>query len=391
MLRGLVITGTSGSGKSTLADWLVSEEPSFELVQAVTTRPRRASDREGLYRFCSEKEFHSFESDLFVETRYRGRRYGILSTEISRVEKREKVPILTLAPDCLESQELAVPRDVDGMPPGFMTIFLDAADSTLLQRLQQRDGDVDALEVRRRAEEDRKFSSLALYRLAGGTMGEIGELALALWRSRGSSGIVGGYLIKRFIKVGALLEEGDERRVSGASYDLSLGDEYFYGGRIHRLSKTSPFLLIEPYDYAIVTSNEVPRLPPDIAARFDLSVSLFCQGLILSNGPQVDPGFHGPLFCLLFNTSSSPVLLKRRQHYATLEFHKLAQATFPYKGSYQGKELLHYLPTSASRGAIGELKKELEEVRRESRQLQHNTWAILSLIIALLALFLALN
>lgn len=63
------------------------------------------------------------------------------------------------------------------------------------------------------------------------------------------------------------------------------------------------------------------------------------------------------MFCLLLNTSSSPVLLKRRQHYATLEFHKLVEPMYSYGGQYQAKNLLHYLPSNAARGAINELKK----------------------------------
>jgi hypothetical protein len=111
--------------------------------------------------------------------------------------------------------------------------------------------------------------------------------------------------------------------------------------------------------------------------------------VILSNGPQIDPGFRGPLFCLLFNTSSSPVLLKRRQHYATLEFHKLVEPTYSYGGQYQAKDLLHYLPNNSARGAIGELKKELDQVRAESRNLQSIVYAILTLIVAVVAVYVS--
>ena len=198
-------------------------------------------------------------------------------------------------------------------------------------------------------------------------------------------------LIRVMAECGLLLHGAEHARISGASYDLSLGDEYYYGGKIHKLSDSEPFLLVEPYDYAIVTAIETANLPCDVAARFDLSVSLFCQGMILSNGPQVDPGFRGPLFCLLFNTSSSPVLLKRRQHYCTIEFHKLLEPTFRYKGGYEGKGLLHYLPTNVAQGAINELKRELEDVRDESRKLQNMTWAIMSLFLALFAVWVALQ
>jgi hypothetical protein len=131
----------------------------------------------------------------------------------------------------------------------------------------------------------------------------------------------------------------------------------------------------------------VANFPRDVCGRFDLTVSLFCQGIILSNGPQVDPGFQGPLFCLLLNTSSSPVLLKRRQHYATLEFHELIEPTHIYRGQYREKTLIDYLPSNAARGAINELKKELERVRAESTRLRDLTWAFLAMVLAILSLW----
>ena len=69
-----------------------------------------------------------------------------------------------------------------------------------------------------------------------------------------------------------------------ASYDLSLGDEYYYGGRIRKLSESDPILLLAPYDYVIVTSHEVADFPREVTGRFDLTVSLFCQGLFYRTG-----------------------------------------------------------------------------------------------------------
>ena len=172
---------------------------------------------------------------------------------------------------------------------------------------------------------------------------------------------------------------------------MTLGDEYFYAGRIQRLDETKPILLIEPYDYAIVTSAENANFPLNACGRFDLSVSLFAQGVILSNGPQIDPGFRGPLFCLLFNTSTSPVLLKRRKHYATLEIHKLIEPTVAYRGQYQAKTLLDYLPSNAARGAINELRKEVESLKTESRNLQAMTLAVISVILAIVAIWVSLK
>lgn len=205
--------------------------------------------------------------------------------------------------------------------------------------------------------------------------------------------MTGGVLPKRLITLmincGMLLRNADIDNIKGASYDLSIGDEYYYSGKIKELTDKDPFILIEPYDYAIVTSKEIANMPRDVVGRFDLSVSLFCQGIILSNGPQVDPGFKGRLFCLLFNTSNALISLKRSQHYATLEFNKMIEPSESYQGKYQDKDkIVYYLPSNSMRGAINELKKEIEQVKKESKTLQNTFLAITSLILAIIALLL---
>ena len=112
-------------------------------------------------------------------------------------------------------------------------------------------------------------------------------------------------IISLMIDCGMLLDNAKTEGVKGASYDLLLGDEYYYDGKIKRLTGTSSFLTIEPYDYAIVSCKERARIPRDVIGKFGLTVGLFCQGIILSNGPQIDPGFNGTLFCLLFNRLST--------------------------------------------------------------------------------------
>ena len=388
MYDALVITGTSGAGKTAVATALTEGKTRFELVRAVTTRKRREDDKENQYEYLEVEQFGELRGQdvLFIETTYREEYYGIRRTAIERVREGGDTPVLVVTPEAARGIVCDDPfEEVDLRP---LVAFIDAADRDLDERIRHRGTETDARE-REQREADRAFGDCATYALRAGTPKEVSDLIAALWKTRNRSGILPGALIARLVACGTLLENAERRKVKGASYDLSLGDEYYYGGRIHRLSDSEPILTLAPYDYAIVTSHEVADFPLDVAGRFDLAVSLFCQGVILSNGPQVDPGFRGPLFCLLFNTSSSPILLKRRQHYATIEFHKVLRPTVRYTGYYQAKTLIDYLPANAARGAINELKRELEEVRRESKNLQATTWAILSLILAMIAVFVS--
>lgn len=167
---------------------------------------------------------------------------------------------------------------------------------------------------------------------------------------------------------------------------------YSYDGKIQKLSDEKPFLTIEPYDYAIVSCKETAWIPRDVIAKFGLTVGLFCQGVILSNGPQIDPGFRGTLFCLLFNTSNRAVHLKRGKHYATIEFNKLIGYAKPYEGKYQGKErIIEYIPENALHGAINELKKEVEHLKTESRIMQNIYLGVAALMFAIISILLVLK
>jgi len=213
------------------------------------------------------------------------------------------------------------------------------------------------------------------------------QLIDKLWEFKNIGGGIHRELIELLIKNDMLLRNAESELVSNASYDIRLGDEYFYSGKIEKLSKKDPFIMIEPYDYVIASCLEGANFPRDVSARFDVSVNLFCQGIILSNSTQVDPGFRGKLFCLLFNTSNKSVCLKRGEHFVTIEFQKLLEPTTPYSGRYSEKEeIVYYLPNNVMQGAINELKKEIELLKDESKNMQNLYLSILGLILAIIAI-----
>jgi guanylate kinase len=65
----LVLSSPSGAGKSTIARNLLESDPSLELSVSVTTRPRRASEIDGVhYHFVSRREFERLrDSDALLE------------------------------------------------------------------------------------------------------------------------------------------------------------------------------------------------------------------------------------------------------------------------------------------------------------------------------------
>ncbi|MGE5389798.1 MAG: dCTP deaminase domain-containing protein [Deltaproteobacteria bacterium] len=389
--EGIIITGTSCAGKSTIAKELcepVNLNP-FEVVFAVTTRPQRNDDYN--YEYVNDTEFNSLlkNEELLTSTSYRDKRYGIKLDKYKDVLAKSKFPILILTPD----SAMSLLNDFDGR---FMCFFVDSTDEELINRLKTRENrqisDDEKKSLEKQFKIDRRHSYKSNYVLKNNNLAVSVSLIKQLWEQRGRGGGISYNMIKSMIECGMLLDRADVSNVQGASYDLLLGDEYYYAGKIKRLSDADPFLTIEPYDYTIVSCKELACLPRDIIAKFGLTVGLFCQGIILSNGPQVDPGFRGTLFCLLFNTSNRAVHLKRGKHYATIEFNKLIEPAKPYEGKYQGTEnIIEYIPANALQGAINELKKEIEELKNESKYMQGIYMGVAALMFAIISILLVLR
>jgi deoxycytidine triphosphate deaminase len=380
--QGIVITGTSGSGKSTVANLLCEKLP-CQIVKAVTTRNRRSDDLPDSYEYITNEEYLALKNELIISAEYRDCFYGIKKEALNSVICQHKLPILILAPGSNIKEDFR-----------FMSFFIDALDKQLDERLTTRNKTKEnSTEINNQRVKDRELSRQFSYIIQNSDLNKTVEVIKSLWENRNSGGLLPKQIIRLMIECGMLLDKVEDlKNIQGASYDLTLGDEYYSRGRICTLTAKNPFIRIDPYDYAIVTSAENANLPRDVAAKFGLTVGLFCQGVVLSNGPQVDPGFNGKLFCLLFNTSNSPVVLKRREHHATIEFNKLLEPAPPYSGKYQGKdEIIYYLPSNTLKGAINELKEELESVKSESRKVNANALGIISVFLAILGVLLTLR
>ena len=391
---GIIMTGTSGSGKTTIANRLCEISEAFRIVQAVTTCQPRIDNVPDQYSHISEDEFRRLaeEGNLLIESAYRGEYYGITNEAFQQVVDNNEVPLLVLTPESVEKLENAQQQKVLKERLLFLTFFLDAPDEILNDRLLKRgQQDIKTIEEQRR--NDRSYSEACIYSVRNMDIDNTCELICALWEYRKTGGVLSKRLIQLMIDCGMLFENAELQKITGAAYDLSVGSEYYYGGQTNTLTDAESFVRIEPYEYAIITSREIANFPRDIAGRFDLSVSLFCRGIILSNGPQVDPGFKGRLFCLLFNTSNDVVELKVNSHYATIEFQKLMEPTIAYSGEYQDKDrIMEYLPKKVSRSPISELKKEIDSLKSE-KWLTRTLPIIIAIgtgVVAIVALVLAI-
>jgi deoxycytidine triphosphate deaminase len=81
--------------------------------------------------------------------------------------------------------------------------------------------------------------------------------------------------------------------------------------------------VIAPSDSLVVVTQETLRIPADICATYGQLNRLAAQGLMLLNTSIVEPGYEGPLSCVLVNFSSRPQALSPGDPIAKINFHRL--------------------------------------------------------------------
>jgi guanylate kinase len=96
----ILITAPSGSGKTSIAKHLMKQFPSLEFSVSATTRKPRNDEKDGKdYYFISENDFkEKIHNKEFLEWEmvYEGKYYGTLKSDISRIWKENKVPVLDI-------------------------------------------------------------------------------------------------------------------------------------------------------------------------------------------------------------------------------------------------------------------------------------------------------
>jgi len=358
---GIIITGTSASGKSTIAKLLVKKNENYGLVKAITTRGPRGDD-DGHYLYVKSDEFKRQRPDLMTYAKYRDNEYGIHRNQYSEVCAAGKIPVLIIAPESIKEDVV-----FDGRTRN-MVVYIDSDDDELIARIDRRDAYKQGQKDVAQRERDREYANYADYYLKSkdGNLEELVDFIEDMWQFREESGVLPFQFIEKLIRYGNLITPYNVKNISSASYDMTVGEKYWKKG-VRKLDGTD-VIVIEPGEFVVIQSEEYLMLPPCFSGRFDLTVSMFCKGLILSNGPQVDPGFEGRLFCLLFNASNVSVELKKGDHYASIEFTKILEKTIrPYNGRYQGKsDIIDMLPLVATMDSIIRVVcDELKELKKQ--------------------------
>ncbi|MBR5140643.1 MAG: guanylate kinase [Clostridia bacterium] len=98
MVTALVIAGASCSGKTTVVNGLLEKHQDLELSRSVTTRAPRGDGNDGEYIYLDRESFESEieRGNILEYTEYLGELYGTPHSELCRISKSGKTPVLIL-------------------------------------------------------------------------------------------------------------------------------------------------------------------------------------------------------------------------------------------------------------------------------------------------------
>ncbi len=96
----LIITAPSGAGKTSITRHLMQKFPQLAFSISAATRSPRGKEQDGVdYHFISLEDFKKrIVNDEFIEWEmvYEGKYYGTLKSELQRIWKLDKIPVLDI-------------------------------------------------------------------------------------------------------------------------------------------------------------------------------------------------------------------------------------------------------------------------------------------------------
>lgn len=162
------------------------------------------------------------------------------------------------------------------------------------------------------------------------------------------------------------------KQIKSASYDMRLGSAYYIfkeqdakhdaSIKISDLDeRKSSTIVIPPHQAVYVTMYESLELPNDVVGHLSLKLNLTLNGVMMSAQSQIDAGYKGNVFALLFNLSNNSVSLSFEDEILRLELVRMNAVTAKVYGGNVGSKLLGQVLKKHVNSSNAQLKDEIEE------------------------------
>jgi deoxycytidine triphosphate deaminase len=155
--------------------------------------------------------------------------------------------------------------------------------------------------------------------------------------------------IRKLVTEKKLIENYDEKSLSGAGYDLRVGKFYRIKGEPvlgikertlpQAIEEKTDKIRLEPQEYILIETMEKVHMPKDLVAKVLNRSTVFRCGCTLISA-LVDPGYYGILTLGLKNLSNQPFTLEKGARVGQIVFETIDGETTLYEGRYQGGKIV---------------------------------------------------
>lgn len=153
--------------------------------------------------------------------------------------------------------------------------------------------------------------------------------------------------IAYYAKTMGLIVPFNEKDLRPATYTLHVGDTYYYND-VHENINVDESITIRPNGLCYIKIYEYFNIPYYMVGSYSLRVQQIYRGLILDNGLQIDPGYHGYINVPIYNFTKEDKVLRYRDPLLSIEFTRTtpfspSNTTFGVEDKdWVGNELIGY-------------------------------------------------
>jgi len=217
-----------------------------------------------------------------------------------------------------------------------------------------------------------------------------------------------GILTKEEIKNKELIKVEDDNSncYQSASYDFRIGSQYYIPqtnniennivkkikdlknklfsndnncSNIKEL-KENDVLTIPKYTAVIISTKEKMNLPYNIAGRFDLKIRWALSGLIFQCGTQIEPGYKGKLFGVLFNVTDKEKIVNQNDRILTGEFYYLNKIVSNGDEDERNK-IVEFMSNDIISGSINSMYTTVKQLKEEAGKFSRARTSIFIILI----------